>query len=137
MNSFPRDITSRRIFNNLETCRAVVSLGDLPPDPRLELEGGKLDILVRTSNVKRLSDFMMWQVRLSHLSNWLVLTSPRRPKTPSYTSCGPCGQNLGFQTYCLSFSDGSRRCGCGVSDAEYTEYTEPCPVVTSCAVCIV
>ncbi|RSH91079.1 cis-prenyltransferase [Saitozyma podzolica] len=55
------DITSRRIFNNLETCRAVVSLGDLPPDPRLELEGGKLDILVRTSNVKRLSDFMMWQ----------------------------------------------------------------------------
>ncbi|GFZ45140.1 hypothetical protein JCM24511_02866 [Saitozyma sp. JCM 24511] len=56
-----RDITSRRIFNNLETCRAVASLDDPPPDPRLELEGGKLDILVRTSNVKRLSDFMMWQ----------------------------------------------------------------------------
>ena len=25
-------------------------------------DSGKLDILVRTSNVKRLSDFMMWQV---------------------------------------------------------------------------
>jgi len=30
--------------------------------PDGELEGGKLDILVRTSDVKRLSDFMMWQV---------------------------------------------------------------------------
>jgi hypothetical protein len=126
-SSFPRDITSRLIFNNLETCRAVASLGELPSDSRLELEGGKLDILVRTSNVKRLSDFMMWQVRWFHILHWLALTSPRRPRTPSCISCGPCGQNSGFQTCYLSYSDGSRRCGCAVSDAE------SCRIVPSCA----
>jgi undecaprenyl diphosphate synthase len=48
------DITSERIYANLESCRSVTQLDGIGT--------GKLDILVRTSNVKRLSDFMMWQV---------------------------------------------------------------------------
>lgn len=56
------DITSANLFRNLETSRHIrdidssrgISIHD-------QLEGGKLDILVRTSDVKRLSDFMMWQ----------------------------------------------------------------------------
>ncbi|KAL7423066.1 cis-prenyltransferase [Cryptotrichosporon argae] len=46
------DIMSDRIFANLETSRAAAAVS---------AAGGKLDILVRTSDVKRLSDFMMWQ----------------------------------------------------------------------------
>ena len=43
------------LFSNMETCQSTESIfGN-------SVEGGKLDILVRTSNVKRLSDFMMWQ----------------------------------------------------------------------------
>lgn len=55
-------ISNIRVFNALETSQNVSALSNRPPNPSLELEGGKLDILVRTSNVKRLSDFMMWQV---------------------------------------------------------------------------
>lgn len=50
-------ITSDRIFAALPITRSVSELDD-------ELAIGKLDILVRTSNVKRLSDFMMWQVSI-------------------------------------------------------------------------
>ena len=49
--------SSQAIFDQLETCSSArdVSTASCP-------QSGKLDILVRTSNVKRLSDFMMWQV---------------------------------------------------------------------------
>ncbi|WVQ96451.1 di-trans,poly-cis-decaprenylcistransferase [Kwoniella sp. CBS 9459] len=55
----PSEITSRHIFDNLGTSKAVSqvdkTLLSRPEDAK------KLDILVRTSDVKRLSDFMMWQ----------------------------------------------------------------------------
>lgn len=57
-----RDVSATTMFNSLETSQNVSALSKRRPDPAMELEGGKLDILVRTSNVKRLSDFMMWQV---------------------------------------------------------------------------
>ncbi|TYJ58847.1 di-trans,poly-cis-decaprenylcistransferase [Cryptococcus floricola] len=53
------EITSHDVFQRLGTSKAVSevdeSLFSRPGD------AGKLDILVRTSDVKRLSDFMMWQ----------------------------------------------------------------------------
>ncbi|WWD18517.1 di-trans,poly-cis-decaprenylcistransferase [Kwoniella shandongensis] len=52
-------ITSRDVFDRLGTSQAVAAVDDkLFYSPR---DAGKLDILVRTSDVKRLSDFMMWQ----------------------------------------------------------------------------
>ncbi|WWC62522.1 di-trans,poly-cis-decaprenylcistransferase [Kwoniella dejecticola CBS 10117] len=53
------DIKSEDILRRLGTSKAVSEVDRAlfsRPD-----ESGKLDILVRTSNVKRLSDFMMWQ----------------------------------------------------------------------------
>lgn len=57
------DITSDKLFRNLETSRNIRDVGGRKGGSLIdELDGGKLDILVRTSDVKRLSDFMMWQV---------------------------------------------------------------------------
>lgn len=55
-------ITADTIFSELETCRSVSSLDGRQISTRQRVEAGKLDILVRTSNVKRMSDFMLWQV---------------------------------------------------------------------------
>ncbi|WVQ83107.1 di-trans,poly-cis-decaprenylcistransferase [Cryptococcus sp. DSM 104549] len=53
------DITSQYIFDRLGTSEAVDTVDKkLFASPE---DAGKLDILVRTSDVKRLSDFMMWQ----------------------------------------------------------------------------
>ncbi|WVQ65838.1 di-trans,poly-cis-decaprenylcistransferase [Kwoniella botswanensis] len=52
-------ITSTTVFNNLGTSQAISKVN--PGLFKRPEESGKLDILVRTSNVKRLSDFMMWQ----------------------------------------------------------------------------
>lgn len=57
-------ITERIVFDNLETCQSVENIdfeGRYNPED-IYNNPGHLDILVRTSNVKRLSDFMMWQV---------------------------------------------------------------------------
>ncbi|KAK8858626.1 di-trans,poly-cis-decaprenylcistransferase [Kwoniella newhampshirensis] len=55
----PSTITPRDIFDRLGTSQAVASVDErLFYSPK---SAGKLDILVRTSDVKRLSDFMMWQ----------------------------------------------------------------------------
>lgn len=69
LNLTRSDICSSAIYSNLELCKSVHGV---MPDESARWDGddvGKLDILVRTSNVKRLSDFMMWQVRLG--SDWL------------------------------------------------------------------
>lgn len=47
-----RQITPRTIFSHLQS---VAAANDIAPG------AGKLDILVRTSDTKRLSDFMLWQ----------------------------------------------------------------------------
>ena len=59
-----RQVKSENIFRNMETCRHIREVRKEPSASfgGDELDGGKLDILVRTSDVKRLSDFMMWQV---------------------------------------------------------------------------
>lgn len=55
----PSDITAKDVFDSLGVSKAIntvdKSLFVNPEEPE------KLDILVRTSDVKRLSDFMMWQ----------------------------------------------------------------------------
>ncbi|ORY28474.1 putative undecaprenyl diphosphate synthase-domain-containing protein [Naematelia encephala] len=51
------DVPSENVFGNLESCRSIASIASRGDKG----DSGKLDILVRTSNVKRLSDFMMWQ----------------------------------------------------------------------------
>ena len=51
------DITSQDVWDNLQITRSIESLPDAGT--------GKVDILVRTSNVRRFSDFLMWQVCLS------------------------------------------------------------------------
>ncbi|CAD6567542.1 MAG: cis-prenyltransferase [Tremellales sp. Tagirdzhanova-0007] len=58
-----RQVKSENIFRNMETCRHIREVRKEPSASfgGDELDGGKLDILVRTSDVKRLSDFMMWQ----------------------------------------------------------------------------
>jgi len=54
--SFPlQNVTHQRIFSNLETTQSIASISQQIEDC------GKIDIFVRTSNVKRLSDFQMWQ----------------------------------------------------------------------------
>ncbi|WVW84619.1 di-trans,poly-cis-decaprenylcistransferase [Kwoniella bestiolae CBS 10118] len=58
-NSNTEQITSTQIFDRLGTSQSVLHV-DSGLFKRPE-ESGNLDILVRTSNVKRLSDFMMWQ----------------------------------------------------------------------------
>ncbi|KAK1925496.1 Decaprenyl diphosphate synthase-like protein [Papiliotrema laurentii] len=55
------DITSERIYSNLEICQSVRNISARGSRRAGLDDPGKLDILVRTSNVKRLSDFMMWQ----------------------------------------------------------------------------
>ncbi len=58
--NFPRYITEKDIDSQLG-----ISLGGSPP----------LDILVRTSGVKRLSDYMLWQVCISSAlrsKTWLI-----------------------------------------------------------------
>lgn len=118
-----RDITDTSLFNSLETCRSVSALRS-QDDPSGKVEGGKLDILVRTSNVKRLSDFMMWQVGSSSSSIYLshdfrcptfrlslgaaeisvgTNTDQRRARTLNCTSCAPCGPSLGCPTCCRSY----------------------------------
>ncbi|WVQ72769.1 di-trans,poly-cis-decaprenylcistransferase [Cryptococcus sp. DSM 104548] len=53
------EITSQDVFERLGTSKAVSEVDNcLFTRPE---DAGKLDILVRTSDVKRLSDFMMWQ----------------------------------------------------------------------------
>lgn len=63
-------VTSQAIFDQLETSASArgVSTASCP-------QSGKLDVLVRTSNVKRLSDFMMWQV-----GAWARCSSPQSNK---------------------------------------------------------
>lgn len=58
-NNSQSDITAKDVFDSLGVSKAIntvdKSLFVNPEEPE------KLDILVRTSDVKRLSDFMMWQ----------------------------------------------------------------------------
>ncbi|WWC88724.1 di-trans,poly-cis-decaprenylcistransferase [Kwoniella dendrophila CBS 6074] len=53
------EITSKDIYDKLGTSKAISEVN--PGLFQRPNESGKLDILVRTSDVKRLSDFMMWQ----------------------------------------------------------------------------
>ncbi|WRT67835.1 di-trans,poly-cis-decaprenylcistransferase [Kwoniella shivajii] len=55
----PHGITSQDVFDRLGTSKAISQVN--PKLFKRPEEAGKLDILVRTSDVKRLSDFMMWQ----------------------------------------------------------------------------
>lgn len=54
-----RNLTHSHIYQNLQTCQSIESVAS-----RLEADVGKIDIYVRTSDVRRLSDFQMWQVSL-------------------------------------------------------------------------
>ncbi|KAI9634977.1 Decaprenyl diphosphate synthase-like protein [Dioszegia hungarica] len=54
------DITSENIYGNLESCESISALRIPSAQARID-RSEDLDIFVRTSNVKRLSDFMMWQ----------------------------------------------------------------------------
>lgn len=54
-----RNLTHSHIYKTLETCRSIKSI---TPLQEAEEEYGKIDIYVRTSDVRRLSDFQMWQV---------------------------------------------------------------------------
>lgn len=51
----PSDLTSDELFDRLATSQSAADVSPLIEHP------GQLDILIRTSDVKRLSDFMMWQ----------------------------------------------------------------------------
>lgn len=53
-----RNMSHERIYRNLETCRSIEGV-----TRSLEEDHGIVDIYVRTSDVRRLSDFQMWQVR--------------------------------------------------------------------------
>jgi ditrans,polycis-polyprenyl diphosphate synthase len=55
-----RNLTHSHMYNNLETNQSIRSI--TPLEKGLEKECGKIDIYVRTSDVRRLSDFQMWQV---------------------------------------------------------------------------
>lgn len=55
-----RHIDQDCIYNHLETCQTISGVSESEDDT--EADCGKIDIFVRTSNVKRLSDFLMWQV---------------------------------------------------------------------------
>jgi len=66
-----------------------------------------LDILVRTSGVKRLSDFLMWQVRVRFRTRssdrrvtygWFLR---RRLKASNFISVLRIGRILGFGTFSL------------------------------------
>lgn len=54
-----RNVTHDRIYRNLETCKSIDAV-----TRQAEADSGKIDIYVRTSDVRRLSDFQMWQVSL-------------------------------------------------------------------------
>ena len=71
-----RSITSDAIFDHLGTSRSIHDLHTNSGQGKEDDSEGKLDILVRTSNVKRLSDFMMWQVRIDSAQR--VLMEPIR-----------------------------------------------------------
>jgi ditrans,polycis-polyprenyl diphosphate synthase len=60
-----RNLTHSHIYNNLETNQSIRSITPLAKG--LEKECGKIDIYVRTSDVRRLSDFQMWQVSLNSM----------------------------------------------------------------------
>ena len=54
-----------------------------------------LDILIRTSGVKRLSDFLLWQVSLPPLPYTVTHSlSGSAPKTHRFTSSTPIGRIL-------------------------------------------
>lgn len=60
-----RHLEQERIYRNLETCKNVAGVtlsAHHSPERDIEAECGKVDIFVRTSDVRRLSDFQMWQV---------------------------------------------------------------------------
>lgn len=59
-----RNLTHSHIYKNLETNQSIRSV---TPRNELEKECGKIDIYVRTSDVRRLSDFQMWQVSSSSI----------------------------------------------------------------------
>ena len=61
-----RNLTHSHVYNNLETNQSICSI--TPLKKGLEKERGKIDIYVRTSDVRRLSDFQMWQVSTTQLS---------------------------------------------------------------------
>jgi len=48
-------VTSKTLFAHLQSSQSAAAVSPGYENP------GKLDLLIRTSNVKRLSDFMMWQ----------------------------------------------------------------------------
>jgi ditrans,polycis-polyprenyl diphosphate synthase len=51
----PDAVSSSTLFSQLQSAQSAAAIPLDHPAP------GKLDLLIRTSNVKRLSDFMMWQ----------------------------------------------------------------------------
>lgn len=80
-----RDITEDTLSSNLYTSAS-------PP----------LDILIRTSGVSRLSDFLLWQVRAAPSSPFAVLSSltcwHRQTRTPSFTSYRQIGPTSVWST---------------------------------------
>ena len=74
-----------------------------------------LDVLIRSSGVKRLSDFLMWQVRFTtrdfacHVTQGMFLC--RRRRTCSFILLLRIGRILGFGTFFRSFWIIRPRCG--------------------------
>lgn len=94
--------------------RLAMSLAGSPP----------LDILVRTSGVKRLSDFLLWQVRL--LLRGLNSRSDCILRPQRRHSCilwKPSGQSLGFEISYPSFWIINARRGIGLDQVYYLTAT--------------
>jgi undecaprenyl diphosphate synthase len=63
-----------------------------------------LDILIRTSGVKRLSDYFLWQVGLPSLLVTFTHSPPgSAPKTHRFTSSTPIGRIWAFLTSSLLY----------------------------------
>ena len=102
-----RNLKHSHIYNNLETNQSIRSI--TPLEKGLEKECGKIDIYVRTSDVRRLSDFQMWQVSTTQLSEggWQW----RQRMIRNYISSRHIGLNSGWLICYLYYWGGSRRFG--------------------------